>query len=110
MLCRIAQWDWGHVAYAAGLEFVPQNSPIMHFNTTPTQSQPTSKPLFQSEAKCEAIDSHANKSHFHKTGFALGLFFKMRAIGTKKRSITVKYVTGPSYRNNAPRFYRIPAL
>ena len=42
MLCRIAQWDWGHVAYATGLEFVPQNSPIMHFNTTPTQSQPPS--------------------------------------------------------------------
>ena len=76
-------------------------------NTDPVS---TSKPLFQSEAKCEATDSHANKSHFHKTGFALGLFFKVRAIGTKKRTITVKYVTGPSYRNNAPRFHRILAL
>lgn len=33
MLCRIAQWDWGHVAHAAGLEFVPKKRPIMHFHT-----------------------------------------------------------------------------
>ena len=38
-----------------------------------------SKPLFQSEAKLEAIDmrtsfySHANKSHFHKKSFPLSL-------------------------------------
>ena len=37
------------------------------------------KPLFQSEAKCEAIDmkmsfySHANKTHFHKKSFPLSL-------------------------------------
>ena len=42
------------------------------------------KPLFQSEAKCEAIDvkttfySHANKTHFHKKGFALSLILIMR--------------------------------
>ena len=35
------------------------------------------KPLFQSDAKWEAIDmkmgfySHANKTHFHEKGFAL---------------------------------------
>ena len=38
-------------------------------------------PLFQSKAKCEAIDmnmifySHANRTHFHKEGFALALFW-----------------------------------
>ena len=42
------------------------------------------KPLFQSEAKCEAIDvkmisySHANKTHFHKKGFELSLLMKVR--------------------------------
>ena len=48
------------------------------------------KPLFQSEAKCEAIDmkmisySHANKTHFHKKGFTLGLVVKVRVFGTRK--------------------------
>ena len=38
-----------------------------------------SKPLFQGEAKCEAVDKemifhfHANKSHFHRTSFAISL-------------------------------------
>ena len=45
--------------------------------------------LFQSEAKCEAIDmkmifSHANKTHFHNKGFALGLILKVRVFGTQK--------------------------
>ena len=50
-------------------------------------------PLFQSEAKCEAIDmkmifySHANKTHFHKNGLALSLVFKVRDVGTKIRPI-----------------------
>ena len=41
-----------------------------------------SRPLFQSEAKCEAIYmkmssySHANKIHFFKKGFALSLVWK----------------------------------
>ena len=44
------------------------------------------KPLFQSEVKCEAIDvcehfhainSHANKTHFHKKSFALSLVLKV---------------------------------
>ena len=44
------------------------------------------KPLFQSEAKCAAIDmkttfySHAKKTHFQKKGFALGLVLKVRVI------------------------------
>ena len=47
------------------------------------------KLLFQSEAKCEAIDmkiishSHANKTHFHK-GLALRLVLKLRGFGTRK--------------------------
>ena len=42
------------------------------------------KPLFQSEARCEAIDvkmisySLANKTHFHKKGFELSLLLKVR--------------------------------
>ena len=45
------------------------------------------KPLFQSEAKCKAIDmkrifhSHANKTHYHKNGFTLGLVVKVRVFG-----------------------------
>ena len=48
------------------------------------------KPLFQSEAECEAIDmemifySHTNKTHFHKKGFALSLVLKVRIFGTRK--------------------------
>ena len=48
------------------------------------------KPLFENEAKCEAIDvkmifsSHANKTHFHKKGFTLGLVLIVRVFGTRK--------------------------
>ena len=51
------------------------------------------KPLFQSEAKCEAIDmkmifySHANKTRFHKNDLALRLVFKVRDVGTQIRPI-----------------------
>ena len=39
--------------------------------------------VFQSKAKCEAIDTiffycYANKTHFHKDGFALGHVLKVR--------------------------------
>ena len=44
-----------------------------------------SKPLFQSEATCKAIDmnkcffySHVNIIHYHKKGVALSLFLKVR--------------------------------
>ena len=46
-------------------------------------------PLYQSEVKCSAFDmemifhSHANKTHFHKKGCALGLFLKVRVFGTR---------------------------
>ena len=47
-------------------------------------------PLFQNEVKCSAFDmekifhSHANKTHFHKKGCALGLILKVRLFGTRK--------------------------
>ena len=48
------------------------------------------EPLFQSEAKCEALggkmifNSRGNKTHFHKKGFARGLVFKQRIFETRK--------------------------
>ena len=47
-------------------------------------------PLYQNEVKCSAfhmemtLHSHANKSHFHKKGCALGLILKVRVFGTRK--------------------------
>ena len=41
-------------------------------------------PLYQNEVNCSAFDlkmifySHANKTHFHKKGFPLGLILKVR--------------------------------
>ena len=51
-------------------------------------------PLYQNEVKCLAFDtemifhSHANKTHFHKKGCALGLILKVRVFGTRKSPIT----------------------
>ena len=48
------------------------------------------KPLFQSEANFKAIEMkmifyfHANKTHFHKTSFALCFILKVRVFGTLK--------------------------
>ena len=47
-------------------------------------------PLYQNEVKCSTFDmerifhSHANKSHFHNKGFALGLILIVRVFGTRK--------------------------
>ena len=47
-------------------------------------------PLYQNEVKCSAFDmqiifhSHANKTHFHKKGCALGLILKARVFETRK--------------------------
>ena len=49
--------------------------------------------LYQNEVKCSAFDmemifhSHANKTHFHKKGCALGLILKVRRFGTRNWSI-----------------------
>ena len=54
-------------------------------------------PSSKSEAKCEAIDMKmifnydANKTHFHKKGFALSLVLKVRFLGTRKWPITYSY-------------------
>ena len=48
------------------------------------------KPLFESEAKWEAIDiimifiPMQNRTHFHKKGFALNLLLKARVFGIRK--------------------------
>ena len=45
-------------------------------------------PLCENEVKCSAFgvemifNSHANKTHFHKKGCALGLILKVRVFGT----------------------------
>ena len=51
------------------------------------------KPLFQSEAVCKDIAlifflfyTHANKTHFHKKGFALSLVLKVRVFGVRKQA------------------------
>ena len=55
-------------------------------------------PLYQNEVKCSACDmkmtfhSHANKTHFHKKGWALGLILKVRVLGTREWSIVLKRI------------------
>ena len=50
----------------------------------------SSGPLYLDEVKCSAFDkkmtfhSHANKTHFHKKCWALGLILKVRVLGTRK--------------------------
>ena len=47
-------------------------------------------PLYQNKVECSAFDvemifhSHAQKTHFHKNGCALGLNLKVRVFGTPK--------------------------
>ena len=80
------------------------------------------KPQFQSEAKCKAIDMHsrANKTHFHKKGFALSLVLKGKRFGNRRWSIAklqalfaflvclIRYPTRSRFRhltaNGKPRF------
>ena len=49
-------------------------------------------PLYGNEVKCSAfhMESHANKTHFHKKGCALGLILKVRVFGTRKWPIKVR--------------------
>ena len=54
--------------------------------------------LHQNEIKSSAIDmemifhSHANKTHFHKKGCALGLILKVRGFGTRNWPITPTFL------------------
>ena len=47
-------------------------------------------PMYQNEVKCSAFmemifhSHHANKTHFHKKGCALGLILKVRDFETRK--------------------------
>ena len=54
--------------------------PITPFALSFSHNRPfssCSKPLFQSEARCEAVD-------FHKKSFAFSLVLKVRVLGTQK--------------------------
>ena len=52
-------------------------------------------PLFQNEGRCSAFDmeiifrSHANRTHFHKKGWAPSLILKVRVFGTRKWPIVI---------------------
>ena len=57
-------------------------------------------PLSENEVKCSAFDmemtfhSHANKTHFHKKSWALGLLLKVRVLGTQKWPIEKVFIIG----------------
>ena len=68
----------------------------MHLFVVSVPSVPSClKPLFQSQAKCKAIDmkmifySHANKTHFHKKDCALSLVLKVKTFETRKQPIQI---------------------
>ena len=59
--------------------------------------------LYQNKVKCSAFDMemifhfHANKTHFHKKGCALGLILKVRVFGTRKWPfVDLKHFRHPS--------------
>ena len=61
------------------------------YHNRPFQSFP--EPLYQNEVKCSAFDmemifhSHANKTQFHKKGWAPGLILKLRVFGTRQKGL-----------------------
>ena len=67
---------------------VPNDRFTYSFTNMPFLSYPG--PLYQNEVKCSTFDmkiifhSHANKTHFHKKGCALGLILKVKVFGTRK--------------------------
>ena len=72
--------------------------------TTNNRSFPSSPgPLYQNEVKCSAFDmkmifhSHANKTHFHMKGCALGLILKVRLFKTRKWPIWKVRVTKTTF-------------
>ena len=60
-------------------------------------------PLYKNEVRCSAFHmemifhSHANKTHFHKKGCALGLILKVRVFGTWKWPIQPLSASGKSW-------------
>ena len=82
---------------------------------------PTSPgPLFQNEGKCSAFDmeiifhSHANKTHFHKKGYASSLILKVRVFGTRKcpigtiEKINLRAATQPFKNSDEMRVLPLP--
>ena len=65
-------------------------------------------PLYQNEVKCSAFElemifhSHANKTHFHKKGCALGLILKLRGFRTRKWPIVAKELLLVFFSNSSP--------
>ena len=61
---------------------------LLRHRNRPFPSSPG--PLYQNEVKCSAFDmemifhSHANKTHFHKKGWAFGLILKVKVFETRK--------------------------
>ena len=75
----------------------PHPSQTEVFPNRPFPSSP--RPLYQNEVTSSAFNmemifhSHANKTHFHKNGCALGLIFKVRVFGTRKWPILTQHWT-----------------
>ena len=77
---------------------------VLNSGNKPLPSFP--RPLYENEFKCSAFDmemifhSHANNTHFHKKGCALGLILKVRVFGTRKwpiRQFEVAWETGSKW-------------
>ena len=74
----------------------------LQYNNRPFASSKISH--FQSESNCEAtgmkmiFNYDANKTHFHKKGFALSLVLKVRFFGTRKWPIVEPFqIVGTPY-------------
>ena len=74
------------------------------------------RPMYQNEVKCSAFDlemifhSHANKTHLHKKGCALGLSLKVRVFGTRKWPIVLTTNMAALSRGGKPRIARYLTL
>ena len=87
---------------------LPRNLEVLNNYSLSCRNRPfpsSPGPLFQNEVKCSAFDieiifhSHANKTHFHKKGWALSLILKVRVFGTRKRPIKAMFTL---YRTAVP--------
>ena len=86
---------------AGQTEIYYRDNVIKNDNNRPFLSSPG--PLYQNEVKCSAFDmemifhSHANKTHFHKKGCGLGLFFDSEGLWNSE----VAYYAGQSLEKKA---------
>ena len=94
---------------AGQTEICYRENVIKNDNNRPFPSSPG--PLYQNEVKCSAFDmemifhSHANKTHFHTKGSALGLFLKVRVYGTQKWPIMLDKVWKKKHKMILKTFY-----